>query len=156
MISELFKLYPPLKDSFMGNDDLMFIDFIGGCMICVSFLTAGILLMVFAGKYPAKGGLKEQKIVAKGFGVAMIFCGIARCFTELSLWYNYAEIHAYIKVIAGIFGVISVLYTPVVLKKLKEAKTIDDLAKQLEVAKNKLEEVHDFNKRLDNNDSTSS
>lgn len=147
----LFKEYPKLEYTFSGEKWAMIFDMIGGYSIALSFLTMGMVFIWKAveGK-PDKtlAAYKERRILSQVLGLSLFFCGTARVLTELSIYHSYLHIHIIIKIISGFFGLVALGYTPLILRRMRQAKTMEEVTKTMEQTKEKLETIKQLNEKL--------
>lgn len=148
VVDRLFTLYTPIKDTFNGDTTAMTFDLFGGFLIAITFSTIGIICLSLAGSDKAEVAYNERKSLTKLFGAFLLFCGVSRFINEISLWYNYAFIHAIVKDITGLTALVALFYLPVVIKKIKEARSINDLDDSVKKANEKLKIVSEIGSKL--------
>lgn len=146
-VHRMFAQYMPVRETLNNEGTLMWTHTLGGLLITITFIVLGLLFFLVAKKTTERNSaFGKRMVMSKLFGTFLIFCGVSRGFDVLCIWYNYAYIAAYFKLLTGITSVAALLYIPVVVKAIKETHTINQISTSLDETNRKIDKLTEITK----------
>lgn len=145
----LFREYEPLKNAMYEDSYAIWINFVGGCLITITFLAIGLTSVLFSKRSTENSVAKKQRIVVgKLIGWSLIVCGLARMLDVLCIWHNFALLNGYIKNITGIIGMITLGYIPYVVRLIRRHSTIEEVKQTMIETNEKIEKLKEISTRI--------
>ena len=137
----MFRIFKEfLSDSHIYKDDIwaLLLNVIGGSLIGLTFLIIGIICVAMSHS-GARSRIRQRLTVM--FGLFLISCAFSRFLGVLCIWYNYAILDGWIKILTGLLALFSIVYIPKVIKEIAHEGELAVMNKMLKETKQGLEEI---------------
>jgi multisubunit Na+/H+ antiporter MnhG subunit len=144
LLRDIIKEYVPIKDTIFNDPALLTWTFIGTLLIAVTFSIIGFICIIKANIPGDSYAIKKRKILTQLFGIFILSCGISRFLSVMALWYNYAILRSIVDVITGIISLFALIYTPLVIKEIKKASTIEQVKQSLHETQDKIDNLQNL------------
>lgn len=144
----LSKEYPSAASLYDGDKLTLILSVAGAIEISFFFIVLGLTCLFFLDSTMPKEAYKERKRIMMFFGLSLLSCGISRAFDVIAIWHNYAFINAVFRNLTGLMSVAAIAYLPIVMKAIKNSRTLEQVHQSMEKTSEKIDKLKDITERV--------
>ncbi len=144
----IFHQADPIPKLVTDDHATVAINVIGDCGVFVFFLIFAAMCFILSKNATPKEAYLQRRRLTNMLGTAIMFCALSRGLNVLAYYHNYYFLNGIFKCLAFIFAMATLLYIPYLLKAIKNARTLDQVHKDMKNTDEKVQQLQEITEKI--------